>query len=322
MPVFAPHHPSRLQFNALSAGLCRAIALTSCLLTAPAYSQTSVTPAQLTWQAATLESSWQFDIKANSNAQVYRVWLYLPQKAAPAEGYPVLWALDGNASFAALRNAHLQQLSKAAPGYQDGVIVAIGVPADTPFAEQRRSYDYTPYQECSNCPASTLKYGGAEPFQRFISEQLRPLLAAKIHLNPTRQSLFGFSYGGLFASYILLTKPELFQAYWITSPSLWFNQHQLLQQAQDIMQQQVQLASPLRVALNVGYEEEFPPPQTAPARAEKLKQRQMLSNLQTLARLLEQRGQTQLSLSYPGARDHGDMFDYACRHVSTFAFSQ
>lgn len=316
MPVF-PLPLTRPSISSLTAWLL-SLAL-SCL---HLFAHAKQAPIEADWQAATLASSWQFDLKAHSNGRVYRIWLYLPTQLVRDRTYPVLWALDGNASFPLLRNAHLQQLSKSMPDYQDGVIVAIGDPSQSIFAERSRSYDYTPYPECRNCPASDLEYGGADKFLSFIKDQLRPLIAAKIPLNLKQQTLFGFSYGGLFSSYVLLTEPDLFQRYWISSPSLWFNQHQLIQQAVTLQPPQSTRTVNLRIALNTGYEEEYAPAGSDPARLEKLKQRKMVSNTQALADILRQQKQLDLHLSFPLARDHGDMFDYACRRVSTFAFSQ
>jgi predicted alpha/beta superfamily hydrolase len=38
------------------------------------------------------------------------------------------------------------------------------------------------------------------------------------------QILRGLTYGGLFATYVLLTEPALFQRYIIVSPSLWYSE--------------------------------------------------------------------------------------------------
>ncbi len=316
--------------SALFTALFSYLRLSSCWLalifslagTSPGFAHEIVPNHQkMTWQAAQLRSSWQFDIKANSNGKTYRIWLYLPSRPTPVNGYPVLWALDGNASFPALHSAHLQQLAKSKSDYQDGVIVAIGDTEQPGFAERSRSYDYTPFAQCRNCPASDLSYGGAAQFRQFISSQLRPLIAEKVALDSSRQTLFGFSYGGLFSSYVLLTEAELFQRYWITSPSLWFDQHQLLALAPQRLQGQPQPTTRLRIVLTTGYEEEFPPAGTEPGRAEKLKQRKMLSNTQAFASLIKAGYPADLELTFPLARDHGDMFDYACRRVSVFAFS-
>ena len=40
----------------------------------------------------------------------------------------------------------------------------------------------------------------------------------------------GHSLGGLFGAYSLLTQPELFSHYLLSSPSLWFNDKQLMKQ--------------------------------------------------------------------------------------------
>lgn len=56
-------------------------------------------PLPATWLAPALSRSVSFDMDSRHTGQRYRVVLGLPHKAAPSGGYPVLWALDGAASF-------------------------------------------------------------------------------------------------------------------------------------------------------------------------------------------------------------------------------
>ena len=51
------------------------------------------------WQAATLTRSASFELTSRYTGQHYRIFVGLPAGKPPANGYPVLWMLDGNVSF-------------------------------------------------------------------------------------------------------------------------------------------------------------------------------------------------------------------------------
>ncbi len=58
----------------------------------------------------------------------YRVWTAVPNKAAPASGYPILYMLDGNAVMDRLNDDLLKQLAEKSPP----VIVAVGYQTNLP----------------------------------------------------------------------------------------------------------------------------------------------------------------------------------------------
>jgi predicted alpha/beta superfamily hydrolase len=83
-----------------------------------------------------------------------------------------------------------------------------------------RSRDLTPstYEGESEWPS-----GGAPQFLQFIRDELKPWVAKTFDVDPDDDVFFGFSYGGLFGTFVLLTQPNTFKRYGIVSPSLWFN---------------------------------------------------------------------------------------------------
>jgi predicted alpha/beta superfamily hydrolase len=64
--------------------------------------------------------------------------------------------------------------------------------------------------------------GGGDKFISFIKDELMPYIDKTYPTNGTN-SLYGHSYGGLFVVYTMLTEPQLFQTYYATDPSLWWN---------------------------------------------------------------------------------------------------
>jgi predicted alpha/beta superfamily hydrolase len=64
--------------------------------------------------------------------------------------------------------------------------------------------------------------GGASRFLQFIRDELKPWVAERFEVDPDNDAYYGFSFGGLFGTYVLLTQPDTFKRYGIASPSLWY----------------------------------------------------------------------------------------------------
>ncbi|MFI5034859.1 MAG: alpha/beta hydrolase [Acidimicrobiales bacterium] len=131
----------------------------------------------------------------------------------------VLYLSDANTSFGGVMNI-LSALRWA--GYVPPVlVVGIGYRVqDETETLAPRSRDLTPstYEGESEWPS-----GGAPQFLQFIREELKPWVAKTFDVDPDDDVFFGFSYGGLFGTYVLLTQPDTFKRYGIVSQSLWFN---------------------------------------------------------------------------------------------------
>jgi uncharacterized protein len=102
------------------------------------------------------------------------------------------------------------------------LVVGVGYPGARYFREthERRIRDLTPTQATE--PESAGKGGGAPAFLAFIETELKPYLGERYEVAAAEYALFGFSLGGLFAAWVLLTKPEAFRRYGIGSPSCWW----------------------------------------------------------------------------------------------------
>ncbi len=62
--------------------------------------------------------------------------------------------------------------------------------------------------------------GGADDFLAFISADMKPLIESELAIDRGRQARFGHSVGGLFDVHVLFTRPESFESYVATSPSI------------------------------------------------------------------------------------------------------
>lgn len=282
-----------------------------------------------TWAVTTLARSVAFDMDSRHTGQRYRVLLGLPHKVAPVGGYPVLWALDGLASFPLMEVARPRppsagesvQWRQKIGDEAAGLVVAVGYASGEPFDVNARARDYTPAVTGKTGDAFSTQHGGAEAFLRFLTLELRPLLAQHFAMNPQQHTLFGFSYGGLFTLYTLSTQPQHFQRYWASSPSLWFGGHHVMHG----LPQRLQALPPQptkQVVVTVGQDEQYPASFASAEVQKKLQERTMVDNAKRfvlMAKDTQPAWQSQFQ-QVPG-HDHQDMLFHGARRVLEFAFA-
>ncbi|MFT4012683.1 MAG: alpha/beta hydrolase-fold protein [Paracoccus sp. (in: a-proteobacteria)] len=166
-----------------------------------------------------------FDLADSATGAVRRVFVWLPPGEAPAAGWPALTMTDGNAVIATAIDAMRAQASW--PGGTDlgwGALVAIGYPGEDAYDPFRRSWDLGPPPGATYPPfwpgTPEVRTGGGAELARFILEDVRAFLAPRVRLDPARQGLFGHSFGGLFALWLLFTRPDAFSHWIAASPSI------------------------------------------------------------------------------------------------------
>ena len=72
--------------------------------------------------------------------------------------------------------------------------------------------------------------GGAPKFLQFLEEELIPYVESNFRTHPYRL-IEGHSFGGLFSTYALMEKPDIFDAYVIQAPALWWNTEEMTAKA-------------------------------------------------------------------------------------------
>ena len=76
--------------------------------------------------------------------------------------------------------------------------------------------------------AKSITGRGADNFIKFIQFELFPVVNKNYRINQDSVAIFGHSFGGLFAAYILFKQPELFKGYIISSPPIIWNNKSLI----------------------------------------------------------------------------------------------
>ena len=167
----------------------------------------------------------QHDLTSGINGLPYRITVALPFTYSPDDTahYPVLYVLDGDP------NLPLAALIQWNMTYDDEVpkMILVGVGYQAPNfmgTVAYRTMDYTPVRDDKADSEMTANHhrkmvsGGAAIFLRVMQEEIMPFIQAHYRVSPDR-ALAGHSFGGLFAAYVLFTRPELFRRYLISSPS-------------------------------------------------------------------------------------------------------
>lgn len=227
----------------------------------------------------TLPRTERHTLHASETGRNYRIEIALPDAPPPAGGYPVLYVLDGNASFATAT-----QLTRALRGLDPAVVVGIGYDTDALFDMDARNEDYTP--PAPGLPSQDSRgrrEGGADRLLDAIEHRIQPMIAARLAINPRRQALFGHSYGGLFTLHALYTRPALFSHYIAASPSLWWHDRYLQTKLQAYAGQKSPRAS---VMITVGALEQADAARVGVERAGRLAERAMVDNAQAAANTL------------------------------------
>ena len=240
-----------------------------------------------------LHRSVQFDMTSAITGRAYRLFVHAPLAPPPPGGYPVLYVTDGNATFGfAASQAELDALSEGGV-----VVVGVGYPIDAASREgllpalALRGRDLTasaPNTPPGDPPANPAQYGGADSFFRFLTEELRPVIVGSYRADPVNQTLYGHSLGGLFVLDTLFRSPDSFRGFAASSPSIWWNDQEILAGEAAFARAVEDGATAPRILITVGDLEETPGGPTPPGLSDeaykaRLASARMVGNARDLA---------------------------------------
>lgn len=246
----------------------------------------------------------------SANGDAYRILVAVPAGQAPAQGWPVIYALDGATTFATFRDSVRVQAGRPeATGARPAVVVAIAYPDPGGVNPARRQRDLTP--PVPGQPVATS--GGAEPFLDFLEKVVKPAVERDLPIDRRRQTLFGHSLGGLFALHVLFTRPDAFQTYVAASPSIWWNDRAILAEMKAVTWPAV----PPAVMVTVGEREQFAPDADVTSVA-KLARRRQVDNAAEMAAGLAAMGIDVAFVCFPG-ENHGSVLPAAISRAVRFA---
>lgn len=147
--------------------------------------------------------------------------IYLPQNFDKTKSYPVIYLLDGSMNEDFIHVTGLIQFFNQMYSMPETIVVGI--------ANVDRKRDFTFHTDLKDLQKDYPTTGHSDQFISFLEKELKPYIENQF--KTTETYIFGQSLGGLLATEILLKKPELFNNYFIVSPSLWWDDESLLKSA-------------------------------------------------------------------------------------------
>lgn len=188
-------------------------------------------------------------LQSKNVAVTYELSIGLPRKFDPKKSYDFLILLDADYSFPIARSTTLHLIER---NEMDDVLL-IGVGYQVSDYRRNRTRDYTPtFSLKGGYGVETQRVsGGGRKFLGFIERELLPFLK-KEYGEPKTLTLVGHSYGGLFASWVMFRRPDLFDNYISISPSLWYDDRLMFRIENAYHEQNRQLKAKVFLAVGSG----------------------------------------------------------------------
>lgn len=284
---------------------------TPLLLALPAAPATAQTPAE---RPVTLLRSAAWEMTGETGRR-YRIAVAWPDAPAPPEGFPVLYVLDADVLFATAAET-VRSYARGAPA-RHAIVVGIGYPDDLDTVRERR-IDMAFRTKAAGAGA----VAGADAFLTFIADRLKPEIGRSYRIDATREAMFGHSFGGLFAGWALLKRPDLFDRWMIASPSVWYGDRWILSDAaqRPFASATKAVANKPDVLVTVGAYEQAPDPDFVDPRAAELATLRQVDGARDLAAALNRAGApTRYELIE--RENHGSVIPVALARAARFLFA-
>lgn len=165
--------------------------------------------------------------------------------SSSSQKLPVIYLLDGSKDEDFLHVVGIVQFLTMMGFMEPTVVVGIA------NVDRKRDFTFpTTIKEDLEAFPTT---GHSSQFIEFLEKEVIPFVQKKYPIQ-TQGTIVGQSLGGLLATEILLTKPQLFSTYIIVSPSLWWDNESLLIKAPELLK--THTFNKTHVIVSVGKEHE------------------------------------------------------------------
>ena len=162
-------------------------------------------------------------VKDSETGRQYELYIRLPEGYSDTTGiqHPVIYYTDAM--------WHVEMLSGSAEFVtEDAILVGISWQKDiNEDLIKERGAHVSRYRDYSILPSSNpehqakYQFGQAGNHLTFIRNDVISYIESHYRTDPDNRTYFGYSMGGKFGAYILLTQPDTFKNYILGSPSLW-----------------------------------------------------------------------------------------------------
>lgn len=198
-------------------------------------------------------------LESSAVQATFAISVALPEEYSERDQtFPVIFVTDPYFVFgSAVESARLHTIDGHMP---PAILVGIGYAGeqDTARIMKRRARDFT-HTSSPNHPSgesppwfAEVELGGADEFLTFLDERLLPFVEAEYRVSDDR-TYVGHSGGADFGTYVLFHRPEFFDRYLVSSPSVWFDNEIVFEYEAEYAANNDRL--PARVFMSVGGEE-------------------------------------------------------------------
>jgi predicted alpha/beta superfamily hydrolase len=208
----------------------------------------------------------QFTLPHPGGEGQLKISVAAPTAEPPNAEVPVLYVVDGDFLYGMA--AELMRAVSSVAGFPACYVVGIGYDAAYTDFLKMRTADLSPpigadALEAMGALGAAIggdRNGGADAFLAFLVDTLGPDIATRYPQTVGGERiLFGHSLGGLFAANALLTRPDAFSAFIVSSPSLWWDGFSIFQKLPAFKERLSALSRQPRVFVDVGGKEQDPP---------------------------------------------------------------
>ncbi|MEM1055332.1 MAG: alpha/beta hydrolase-fold protein [Bacteroidota bacterium] len=174
-----------------------------------------------------------------SEAETYRIHVVLPPNySTSATPYPVLYYADAWWLTEAVAGIHRIAAISQSAEITPVILVGVSIDGDGAAWNAQRNRDLTPSPfrppegvmlRVWGAMLDSTNTGGAPAFADFLRETLMPTIEAEYNARASDRGWLGHSFGGLFGAWALQTQPDLFDRFLLISPSVWWNQGEVVE---------------------------------------------------------------------------------------------
>jgi predicted alpha/beta superfamily hydrolase len=231
----SPTSPVREAFEGFMMRIARS--LIACAVIASGLSM----PAGALENASPLVIGETFTIDSKILSETRRINVYLPPGYAesPKARLPVLYMPDGGMAEDFLHVAGLVQVSVGNGTMRPFLLVGI--------ENTQRRRDLTGPTENADDKKIAPQVGGSAAFRAFVRQELMPQVKTR-YRTTDEAAIVGESLAGLFVVETFLLEPDLFDTYIAFDPSLWWNNHKLVDGAAERLRARPKLEKTLYFA--------------------------------------------------------------------------
>jgi predicted alpha/beta superfamily hydrolase len=180
----------------------------------------------------------QFKLKAKSvTEEIYPIEVILPVDYDSTIRYPIVYITDW--WYYKEFEPQLYRRLEVEIVIDPIILVGIGTIGDGTDLDLERRRDLTPTHLTKYDKYDSLKIGsrgitgGAQNFLSFIKNELIPVIESQYLSDTLNRGYVGYSYGGLFGTYILSIEPQLFQKYLLGSPSMVYDNYLMIERLKE-----------------------------------------------------------------------------------------